>query len=109
MTGGSALLATIAIEVPLWVAGLLALRQCGYVRSVALGVGVNLLTHPVLWHALEPAPGLGVVLAAELCVVVVEAAVVRLVTRGGVGLAAMLSLGVNAASFGVGVALGALG
>lgn len=108
MTAAGALLATVAIELPLWVAGLLALRLCGPVRAVALGIGVNLLTHPVLWRALEPAPTLGLVLAAEACVVVIEAAVVRLATGRAAGQAVLLSLGANAASFAVGLVVAAV-
>ncbi len=108
MTSTSALLATVATELPLWVAGLWGLGLCGPGRAALLGVGVNLLTHPVLWRALDPGPTLGLVLAAECCVVIVEAAVVRLVTRHGAGLAVLLSVGANAASFAVGlVAAGA--
>lgn len=109
MTGGHALLLTIAVELPLWVAGLLALRLCGPVRAAVLGVGVNLLTHPILWRALEPRPTLAVVLAAEVCVVLVEAAVVRLVTGRAVGIALLLALGANAASFALGLAVAASG
>ena len=103
MTAEGALLATVAIELPLWVAGLLALRLCGPGRAVLLGLGVNLLTHPVLWRTLDPAPAIGLVLAAEACVVLIEAAVVRLVTGREAGLAALVSLGTNAASFAVGL------
>lgn len=109
MTGEAALVATIAVELPLWVAGLTALRLSGPVRGVLVGVGVNLVTHPLLWRVLDPGPPLALILAAELCVVVIEAAVVRLVTGRAVGLAAMLALGVNAASFAVGLAVTALG
>lgn len=107
MTAGGALLATVAIELPLWVAGLLALRLCGPVRAVVLGIGVNLVTHPVLWRSLDPGPGIGTVLAAEACVVVIEAAIVRLLTGRDVGLALLLALGANAASFAVGLLLAA--
>ena len=107
MTGGGALLATVAIELPLWVAGLVALRVCGPLRAVLLGVGVNLLTHPVLWRALDPAPSLGVLLAAEACVVVIEAAVVRLASGRGAGNALLVALGTNAASLALGLAVAA--
>lgn len=105
MTAEVALLATVAIELPFWVAGLVALRLCGPARAVLVGIGVNLVTHPVLWRALEPAPTIGLVLAAEACVVVIEAAVVRLVTGRGAGLAVLVSLGTNAASFAIGLVL----
>lgn len=107
MTAEGALLATVAIELPLWVAGLVALRLCGPTRAVLLGIGVNLVTHPLLWRALEPTPSLGLVLAAEACVVVIEAAVVRLVTGRSAGLAVLVSLGTNAASFAIGLVLAA--
>lgn len=109
MNAGTALLVTLAIELPLWVAGLVALRMTGPGRAALVGVGVNLLTHPILWQTLDPRPALGVVLAAEAGVVIVEAAVVRLTTRRPVGLALLLALGVNAASLAVGLVIGALG
>ncbi len=107
MTAGGALVATVAIELPLWVAGLLALRLCGPGRAVLAGIGVNLLTHPVLWRALDPGPTIGLLLAAEVCVVVVEAALVRLVVGRAAGSALLISLGANAASFAVGLIVAA--
>lgn len=107
MTAGGALLATVAVELPLWVAGLLALRMCRPLRAVLLGVGVNLVTHPVLWRTLDPGPSAGMLLAAEACVVVVEAAVVRLACGRAAGSALLLALGANAASLAVGLVVAA--
>ncbi|WP_460494150.1 hypothetical protein [Dactylosporangium cerinum] len=54
-----ALLLTLAVEVPLYVLALTALRLATPARAALLGVAVNLLTHPVLWWllALVRAPG----------------------------------------------------
>lgn len=105
MTADVALLLTVAVEAPLWVAGLRATGSSGPVRAVAAAVGVNVLTHPLLWAVLAPAPTLTSVLAAEGCVVVVEAAVVRLVIGRRAGVALLLALGANAASLACGLLL----
>ena len=55
----AALLVTLAVEVPLYVAALTALRLARPGRAALLAVGVNLLTHPVLWWYLTPRPALG--------------------------------------------------
>ena len=109
MTGGLALLLTVAVEAPLWVAGLRATGSSAPLRGLAVAIGVNLLTHPLLWTVLAPAPALTSVLAAEGCVVLVEAAVVRLVTGRGPGVALLLALGANAASLACGLLLTVLG
>lgn len=103
----AALALTLAVEVPCYLAGLTALRLAGPVRAVLVAVGVNLLTHPVLWLVLAPRTGVAAVLVAEVCVVLVEALVIRLVIGRDCGLVLLLSLGANAASLGVGLLVGA--
>lgn len=107
MTALAALGLTIAVELPLYVLGLLALRFAGPLRAVLLGVGVNLLTHPVLWYVLSPDPTMSRILVAEVVVCLVEAAVIWLVVRRDAPLLVVLALGVNAASFGVGLLISA--
>ena len=102
MTYLAALALTVAVELPLYVVGLVALRLAGPVRAVLLAVGVNLLTHPVLWLVVAPTQTATVYLA-EVGVCLVEAAVIRLVVRRDTLLAIALSLAANAASFGVGL------
>lgn len=103
----AALALTLAVEVPCYLAGLTALRLAGPVRSVLVAIGVNLVTHPVLWSVLAPRTGVLVVVAAEVCVVLVEALLIRLVIGRDAGVVLLLSLGANAASLGVGLLVGA--
>lgn len=105
MTYGAALALTIAVEAPLYVAGLLALRLAGPLRALLVAVGVNLVTHPLLWLALVQAATPARVLAAEAGVCLVEAAVIRVVVGRDTALALLLAVGANAASFAVGLAV----
>lgn len=107
MSYGLALALTIAVELPLYVAALLALRLAGPVRALLLGVGVNLLTHPVLWLVLLDTDSRVRVLVAEVVVCVVEAAVIRVVVGRGAPLTLLVAVGANAASFAVGLAVSA--
>jgi hypothetical protein len=109
MTYGVALALTLAVEVPLYVAGLLALRLAGLARALLVAVAVNLLTHPVLWLVLADGASPTRVLVAEGCVCVVEALVIRAVVGRGAPLAFLLAVGANAASFAVGLVVSAAG
>jgi hypothetical protein len=105
----AALLLTLAVEVPLYVAALTALRLARPVRATLLAVAVNLLTHPVLWFLLAPRPALGALVVAEVAVWAVEAGLVWLALRGRPALpvAAVVSAGANAASILAGVLVSA--
>jgi hypothetical protein len=96
---------TIAAELPWWVLGLVALRLTRWPAALALGIAVNLLTHPVLWWALAPHPGLTRFTLAELAVWAVETLTTFLVLRRGLPLLAVLSLGANATSVAIGLLL----
>jgi hypothetical protein len=100
-----ALLLTLAVEVPLYVLALRALRLATTRRAALLGVMVNLLTHPVLWWFLAPRPSTGRFWAAEAAVVVAEAAMLWLACRRDPALLLMTSLGANAASVLIGLLL----
>jgi hypothetical protein len=100
-----ALLLTLAVEVPLYVLALTALRVATPRRALLLGVGVNLLTHPVLWWSLAPTPSAAALWGAEAAVVVVEAAALWLACRRDPVLLLVASLGANAASLLIGLAL----
>jgi hypothetical protein len=102
----TALLLTLAVEVPLYVAALVVLRLAGFGRALLLAVGVNLLTHPLLWWALGPRPSLLAVVVAEVAVWLVEAALVWLVVRRSLSVVLVVAAGVNAASILVGVVVG---
>ena len=107
MTAVAALGLTIAVELPLYVLGLGVLRLAGPLRAALLGIGVNLLTHPILWYVLSPDPTAVRILVAEMLACLVEAAVIWLVVRRDGPLLVVLALGVNAASFGVGLLINA--
>lgn len=109
MNAASALALTVAVEFPLYMAGLLALRLTTPWRAALLGVGANLLTQPALWWALYPGPTATAVALGEVCVVLVEGAAVWLVARRDLLLCLVVSLGANAASFGVGLLVSARG
>jgi hypothetical protein len=109
MSYGAALALTVAVDVPLYVAGLLALRLAAPARALLVALGVNLLTHPVLWLVLADGASPTGVLIAEACVCVVEALVIRAVVGRGAPLALLLAIGANAASFAVGLVVSAVG
>lgn len=94
----TALLLTLAVEVPLYVVALVGLRLASWRRSVLLAVGVNLVTHPVLWAALGERPALGWVVLAEALVWAAEALVLWVALRRGFVVLCVLSVGANAAS-----------
>ena len=107
MSYGEAFALTLAMEVPLYVAGIVALRLARAGRALLAAVLVNLVTHPVLWWALSREVTLTTVVLAELCVCVVEAGVIRVLVRRDGALAMLLAVGANAASFGVGLVVSA--
>jgi hypothetical protein len=103
-----ALLVTLAVEVPLYVVALFALRLCGTGRAVLLGTAVNLLTHPVLWWCLAPRPALAALVAAEVAVWAVETGLVWLALRRAFTVLAVVCAGVNAASILAGLLISAV-
>jgi hypothetical protein len=98
----TALLLTLAVEVPLYVAALVLLRLAPLWRATALALLVNLLTHPVLWSALGDRPPVLRIAAAEVLVWLVEAALLSLALRRRPALVALVAAGTNAASILVG-------
>jgi hypothetical protein len=94
----AALLLTLAVEVPLYVAALTELRLARPRRGVLFAVAVNVLTHPVLWLLLAPRPSLGALVAAEVSVWLVEAGGLWLGLRRQPGVLLVVSAGANAAS-----------
>ena len=98
-----AFLLTVAVEVPLWTAALVALRSLPWRRAAVLGVLVNVLTHPVLWWSLGDTPSAARFLFAEAAVVLAEAAVLFSIVRRDAVLLLVASTGVNAASIAAGM------
>jgi len=101
-----ALLLTLAVEVPLYTVALGALRLATRWRAVALGVLVNLLTHPVLWLVLAPHPTAARLWTAEAAAVATEALVLLLAVRRSPLLLLVISLGANAGSLLIGLLTG---
>ena len=58
---------TLVVEVPVYVVGAHRRRRaCRWARAVAVAVGVNVVTHPLLWWSLRPCSGRpGVPVAAD--------------------------------------------
>ncbi|UWP82577.1 hypothetical protein [Dactylosporangium fulvum] len=93
-----ALLLTLAVEVPLYTAALVALGLTTRRRAAALGALVNLLTHPALWWFLAPRPSATRFWTAEAVVAVVEALALLGVVRRDGALLLVISIGANACS-----------
>jgi hypothetical protein len=94
----TALLLTLAVEVPLYVAALVALDLARFWQALALAVLVNALTHPILWQTLGTHPPLARVAVAEILVWLVETAILWLALRRRPALIALLAAGANAGS-----------
>jgi len=96
---------TLAVELPWYLAGLVALVRVRWWLALGLGVAVNALTHPLLWWVLAPAPTLLQIALAEVVVVLAEAALLAVALRRDVVVLGLLSLGANASSVLVGLLL----
>ena len=99
---------TCVIELPAYLAGFAALgwlRPTGRLRVpavLALGLAVNLVTHPALWFVAHRLDGVAALGSAEIGVVVVEGLLMAVVTRRP-ALSLLLALAVNALSTGIGL------
>lgn len=96
---------TIAVELPWYVVGLAALRLARPGRAALLGIGVNLVTHPVLWWLLSPRPTMFRLTMTELAVTAVEASLLFIWVRREPALLVVLSVGANATSVFMGLLL----
>ncbi|NUP45910.1 MAG: hypothetical protein HOW97_01140 [Catenulispora sp.] len=99
-----ALFLTLVVEVPIYATVLIVAGLTSRRAAALLGIGVNLLTHPVVW-ALTGSGSLLVLAAAELGAWLVEAAVLYAVIRREAVLLFALALCANCASFLLGLAL----
>jgi hypothetical protein len=52
-----ALAATLVVEVPVWAMLLHVVVRVPWRRALLIGVGVNLVSHPLFWFVLTPALG----------------------------------------------------
>ncbi|MGO1972503.1 MAG: hypothetical protein ACTH2Q_06040 [Propionibacteriaceae bacterium] len=107
---------TCLVEVPLFVLGCRALGWTGPPsgrvlrgwQALLLGLGLNVLSHPLLWMVASHLPATVYLVwffAAEAGVVLLEALVAWLVVRRDPGWALLLCLGTNAASMLTGLLL----
>jgi hypothetical protein len=96
-----ALLLTLAVEVPLYTAALVALRLATPTKAAALGVLVNLLTHPALWLFLERHPSR--LWPAEVAATALEAFVLIIALKADKALLTTIAVGANAASLLIGL------
>jgi hypothetical protein len=94
---------TVAVEAPVYLLGLVGLHLATWRRAVALAIGVNVVTHPMLWAFLTWYRSPGAYVAAELAVVVAEAALLRLAVHRDLGALLALSLAANTTSVLVGL------
>lgn len=108
MSQGTALLLTLAVEVPLYVAALVSLKLVSARWALLVAVAANLVTHPALWWALGSRPALLAVALAEVAVWLVEALLFWLAVRRSPGLLLVVAAGANAASILAGVVTAAL-
>ncbi len=99
----TALLTTLAVEVPLYVAALVLLGLAPLRRGLPVAVLVNLLTHPLLWLALGPRPSLPAVVVAEIAVWLAEAVLIWVAVRRSPLLVGLIAAGANAGSILAGV------
>lgn len=95
---------TLAVEVPIYTAVLIANGLASRRTAVFLGVDVNLLTHPIVW-GMTGGGSVVVLVIAEVGAWLVEAAVLYAVIRREAGLLLALSLCANSASFLMGLIL----
>jgi hypothetical protein len=109
MDQGSALMLTLAVELPVVI---VLLRRASVVvvwpRAVTVIVLASLVTHPLAWRvarALSPDEYTLGIAIIEAVVVAVEALWLRALLPIGLKTAALTSLIANAASFGVGALL----
>lgn len=97
-----ALALTLAVEVPVYAAALRWGWAAPWRRALAGALGVNLVTHPLLWWALGPLTGLSayplVLVFAELVVCGAEAVLLAWWLRRRDLLLGVLAVTANAAS-----------
>ncbi len=96
---------TLAVELPWYVAGLVGVVGVRWRLALGLGVAVNVITHPLLWWVLAPAPTLLQTALAEAVVVLAEAALLAVAVRRDLVVLGLLSLAANASSLLVGLLL----
>lgn len=96
---------TVGLEAP--IAAALLPRGRPPATTIAVIVGAQLATHPLVWWLAPLARGPGVVAAAELAATAAEAALYAILLRAG-RRALVASVAANAASCSLGLAITAL-
>ena len=103
MSQPAAFALTLVVELPWYVTGLVILVGVRWLAALALGIGVNACTHPLLWWTLAPHPTLLQTLLAEIVVVVAETALLAAAVRRDLAVLAWLSVAANASSLVIGM------
>lgn len=99
-----ALALTCVVEVPWYLGCFRALGwRLGLRRALVLAIGVNLITHPVLYLVALGLESLAALALAELVVVSVEALIIWLVVRREPIWTTLAALGANALSLVLGL------
>ena len=96
-----ALVITLGVEVPIYVAVLSFARLLRGARAVAAAVGVNVLTHPVVWVVLTAHPGWFVPVEVGVCLVEAVLLVGAVAMWGAAGLRDAAELRGAAALWGI--------
>jgi hypothetical protein len=96
---------TLAVELPWYAAGLVALRLVRLRWALVLGVLVNAVSHPLLWWWLAPHPSFTRLAVAEAGVWLLEALLLFAAIRREPALLLVLSLAANASSLLIGLLL----
>jgi len=101
-----ALALTLIVEVPVYVLAMRGARLISGWRAVAVAVGVNLVTHPLVWLTLTRIDGSRpAFLAAEVGAWLAETALLYLAVRRDLALLCLAALVANTASLTAGLAL----
>lgn len=101
----SAFAVTVAVELPWYLGGLVALVGVRWWWALWLAVALNMCTHPVLWWVLTPQPSLPHLVLAETVVIVAEWALLVVAVRRDLAVLLLLSFGANASSLLIGLLL----
>jgi hypothetical protein len=97
---------TLAVELPWYGAGLVALRLVRrWWSALILGMLVNAVSHPLLWWWLAPHPSFTRLAVAETGVWLLEAFLLFAAIRRELALLLVLSLAANASSLLIGLLL----
>lgn len=93
-----ALALTLAVEVPVYMVALRWAWLLSWRRALAMAVGVNLVTHPLVWLILTHHTGTAAFTVVEVGAWLVESALIFLLVRRDAALICLVALVANLAS-----------